>query len=149
MKTLFLPGYLSRAQIRTYLEFIQNNGTEAVIETRDGLYHDSADIAQMCAGAISSVKEFHLTRFFGGVIPVKMKQLKCELVSDGTKPDVPEGSRAVGIFYMSKLNKDFTAAEDYKGNVGDVLVLDLEAYDDYNFDVAQTGTNNQLTVFWG
>jgi hypothetical protein len=148
MNTLFLPGYLSRSQIRSYLEFIQNNGVEAIVETRDGLYHDNADIGQLLAGSISSIKEFHLARFFGGNLP-KMRQLKCELSSDGTKPQVPEESKAVGIFYMSRLNKDFTASQNYTGDVGDVLVLSLEDYESYKFDTAETGTNNQLTVFWG
>lgn len=149
MSTGFLEGYLSRAQVRSYMEFIQENGVEAIVETKDGLYNDEANIAQMCAGAISSVKEFHIDRFFHGEIPKSVRQLSCTLVTDDSKPEMPEGTAAVGIFYMSKLKRDFTAVDGYKGDVGDVLTLNTEGYSEYDFATTETGTNNRLVVFWG
>lgn len=149
MNAGFLEGYLSRAQVRSYMEFIQESGVEAIVETRDGLYSDQANIGQMCAGAISSVKEFHISRFFSGENPKGIKQIKCVLVSDDSKPEVPENTSVIGIFYMSKLNRDFTAVDGYKGDVGDVLTLNPGDYAEHDFATTRTGTNNQLIVFWG
>lgn len=147
MTTLLLSGYLSRAQVRSYMEFLQENGVDAIVETKDGLYNDEANIGQMFAGAISSVKEFHVARALQKDVP-KLKQLSCFL-SVGDKPELPENTYAIGIFYMSKLNRDFTAVKGYKGDVGDVLILDPESYEEHNFSTTETGTNNQLVVFWG
>lgn len=154
MITGYIEGYLSRAQVRIFMEFILKEGTESIVETRDGLYNNAASTEQMLAGAISSVKEFHMSRFLyektsNLMMPSSLRQITCTLTSDDSKPELPEGTLVVGIFYMSKLGRDFTASAGYKGDVGDVFLALSEEYDSLDFSTTETGVNNRLVVSWG
>lgn len=154
MSTGYIEGYLSRAQVRAFMEILNEEGTESIVETRDGLYGDDASTNQMLAGAISSIKEFHLTRFLYGktsnlLSSNSLRQITCTLISGDSKPELPEDSLVVGIFYMSKLGRDFTAIAGYKGDVGDVLLTVSDEYDSLDFSTTETGVNNRLVVFWG
>lgn len=151
MFTNFLKGYLSRAQIREYLGFVLESGADSIIETPDGTYLDDP-VAERAGAAISSVKEFHLQRSLGEL--PKLSQGGCVLISEGGAPSAPQGAVVVGVFYMSKLGRDYNGepdtylGENFQGDIGDVCWVTSSDWKDVVLAGADSGVNHRLVVFW-
>lgn len=151
MSSLALTGYLSRSQVRKYLEFILENGAESIIEAPDGLY-DDAPMAERIGSAISSVKQFHISRSIDDL--PNLVQLGCSLVKNSETIDIPAEALVIGIFYMSKKNYDYVGAidhlpgGDYSGDVGDVIWLPNNSIKTIGFSAPDSGDIYRLVVFW-
>lgn len=146
-----LANYLSRSQIREYLGYILENGTDSIVESPDGV-HTTEPLNIRIGSSLNSIKLFHVKRHDDSC--PKLAQLEVKLVSDDTKPDMPEESAFVGVIYMSKLgrdyggDKDFIGDDGYNGDIGDVVWLEAIDWPKLSLGKTIDGVNCRLFVFW-
>lgn len=150
MSTYILSNYLSRSQVREFIAYILDNGTANIAEASESTNFDDP-VEKRIGAALFSVREFHVDRHDN---TSKLAQLGCELAQGATKPEPPENTKVVGIFYMSK-NKDYSGGVDsysdrsISGDVGDVVWFPIEELDSLELGEVVDGVNHRLFVFWG
>lgn len=151
METKKLDNYISRSQVREYLQYILDSGTSDIVESPDGV-HFVEPVNIRLGSTINSVKLFHLhrqTNFSG-----QATQGAVYLSSNDTKPEMPTESVGIGIFYMSKFGRDYSGDLDrigsyeYVGDIGDVVCLDPTDWENLSLGKTSTGINYRLFVFW-
>lgn len=146
-----LTGYLSRSQIKEYLNYILQNGADSIVEAPDSVYSDSP-MSMRVGSAINSIKQFHVERLAD--YKYQLTQQKCILIDDNTKPDAPEGAIMVGVFYMSKAGSDYTSEADMYGDravfgtIGDIAWVPADEWKYVTLSPALTGVGYRLIVFW-
>lgn len=151
MDTKKLDSYISRSQVKEYLSHILENGTKDIVESPDSV-HAVEPLGIRIGSTINSVRMYHLSRQTG--YQGQTVQGDIVLVSDDTKPELPLGTVAVGIFYMSKSGRDYSSEKDsigsysYTGDIGDVVCVDARVWGDVNLSKAEIGLNYRLFVFW-
>lgn len=146
-----LIGYLSRSQVRDYLGHILEYGVNGIVESPDSV--DATEPVPVRIGSsVNSVKVFHVAR--GLDKKNWLTQLGVELSSNDEKPELPDGTSIVGVFYMSKLGRDYKADADQldgdniKGDIGDVVWFSADAWDSAALSRTSDGINHRLFVFW-
>jgi hypothetical protein len=147
----FLKSYLSRSQVREYLEYILKNGVQDISEMPDSLYAE-APVQDRIGSSLNSVKIFHVSRQLDA--DVRLSQSNIKLVSDNSKPDMPDGTVIVGIFYMAKVGRDYGGQPDtlgdesFQGDIGDVAWINASKWNDLKLGETTDGVNARLVVFW-
>ena len=146
-----LANYLSRSQIREYLSYVLEHGTDSIVESPDGVY--TAEPMHIRIGSsLNSIKLFHITRHEDD--RPKLTQDSVVLVTDDMKPALPEAAEFIGIVYMSKFGRDYGGGQDsissdtYNGDIGDVVWLDKSDWDSLSLGKTSDGINCRLFVFW-
>lgn len=155
MSKNLLPNYLSRAQIRDFLSYIIENGTDQIEEAPDSTTHDDPMSVQLGA-AINSIKLFHVERKLNDGSDgdkKRLKQLQCVYVEDGIKPEAPDNFKSVGVFYMSKKiehkgEADSFADFEHVGDIGDVVWMDSSEWGAMSPGASGDQPNRRLYVFW-
>lgn len=149
MSFQLLKNYLSRSQIRDYLGYTLENGVDAIVEARDGVHSDEP-VEVRFGSTINSIKMFHVERYLGS----PLKVLGYALSENDSKPEMPEGSKVVGIIYMSK-SKDYVGGPDsfgetsHQGDIGDTLWLSSDSWDSVSLSESTDGINYRFFTFWG
>jgi hypothetical protein len=152
MDTRKLHNYISRSQVREYLSHIREFGVSEIVESPDGV-HAVEPVGIRIGSAINSVKLFHLARYSSNSDLLTQKHVV--LVSDNKKPELPDDAVSVGIFYMSKIGRDYSGdadtVKDYScfGDIGDVICFDASDWDSVSLGDTTDGINYRLFVFWG
>ncbi len=143
-----LNSYLSRSQVREYLEYITRFGTDSIEEAPDSVNSD-APIESRVGSTINSIKEFHVQRDHGN----KLTACSYSLSSNDTLPELPAESSVVGIIYMSKA-KDYSGevdnleGESLEADIGDAVWFSAESWPSLKLGATQEGTNHRFFVFW-
>lgn len=151
MANTILKNYVSRSQVRDYLDYILSNGTDLIKEAPDSTYADAPTELRIGA-TINSIKEFHVGRFLGG--ETYIKQNSCVMSSDDHIPSMPENTYISGIFYFSKNGRDYTGGPDkfgdtvHQGDIGDVVWIVNEDWNSLELGKTVEGSNHRLFVFW-
>lgn len=152
MKHILLDNYLSRSQIREYLDYILKNGVDEIVESPDSVViTDPMNIR--IGSSINSVKIFHVARHLGE--DSWLTQLGMAFVSDDVKPELPEGTGVIGVFYMSKNGRDYSGKPDFfgensvQGDIGSVTWLEAKDWESSSLGQTTDGVNCRLFVFWG
>jgi len=146
-----LTNYLSRSQVRDYLAYILENGTNDIVESPDYV-HTTEPMPIRIGSSINSVKQFHVDK--NEQNPVNLTQGGVVLSSNDDKPNIPADTEVVGIFYMSRYGKDYDGSSDsiddvtHFGDIGDVTWIRASRWDDLRLGTASSGTNYRLFVFW-
>lgn len=146
-----LEGYLSRSQVREYLEYLLDSGASAVIESPDNVSaNDPLNIR--IGSSLNSLKEFHVSRHTAH--GAHLVQAETILMCGSTKPEIPADALCAGVVYLSKYERDYTGEKDligvdrYAGDVGDAIYMDISDWNDLLLGVPTTGVNCRLFVFW-
>lgn len=146
-----LKNYLSRGQVREYLNYIMDDGVDEIIESPDSV--SATDPLPIRIGSsINSIKIFHVARLKGEEF--WLTQVGINLSINDTKPDIPEGTSCVGIFYMSKNGRDYSGDPDslngtkVQGDIGDVVWFDVDTWESVTLGPSSEGANYRLFVFW-
>ena len=149
-----LDGYVSRGTIREFLEYLLANGTDQVKEAPDQIPSDQP-VELRIGSVVNSIKEFHVDRAesFTGTRG-KLTTLGYSLVVDDETPELPRGTRTVGIFYMTKKtdyvgDPDVVGSSKHQGNIGDVIWFSAAHWKDLELGKSTEGNNYRLFVFWG
>ncbi len=148
MSLNILKDYISRRQMADYLEYVLQAGTAEVVDQGDGV-HSSEPVSIRLGSTITSVKDFHVMRLNPDA---NLRLYSANLISENTRPALPDGCTYVGIFYLLKgapsdLLKLGSDALMPVG--GDVLWMKAEDYD--SLVLGDQGIENfgRLVVFWG
>lgn len=151
MEINLLSNYLSRSQIREYLAYILEHGTDDIIESPDSVYATDP-LPVRIGSSINSIKLFHVVKRLKDLY--WLTQVGIDLSSLDNKPDMPDGSSYVGIFYMSKYGRDYSgepdsiSGEQVQGDIGDVVWFDALGWDQLQLGKTSDGSNYRLFVFW-
>lgn len=146
-----LANYLSRSQVREYLAYILEHGTDSIVESPDGVY-TVEPMPIRIGSTLNSIKLFRLTRDDDD--RPKLTQGSIVLVTDDIKPVLPVDAEFIGIVYMSKFGRDYGGAQDsvsfetYNGDIGDVVWLDKADWDTLSLGKTSDGINCRLFIFW-
>lgn len=144
-----LKNYLSRSQIREFLEHLKENGVADVIQSPDQT-DSSEPIGVRIGSALNSIRQFHAERY----IDYYINEGSYAFCDDDVKPELPPGTAMVGIVYMSK-ERDYSAEADklgdvqYKGDIGDIAWFEASEWDQFTLGKTQEGINYRLFAFWG
>jgi len=149
-----LDSYVARGTIREFLEYLLANGTNEIAEAPDHIA--GTDPTQLRIGSVvNSIKEFHVDRAdnFTGVRG-KLTTLGYSFVVDDEIPELPTGTRTVGIFYMTKKTDyvggpDVVGSSKHQGNIGDVIWFNSKHWEHLELGKSTEGTNYRLFAFWG
>lgn len=151
MEINLLSSYLSRSQIREYLAYILEYGVDDIVESPDSVY--ATDPVPIRIGSsINSIKIFHVAKRLKDMY--WLTQVSIALSLDDVKPNMPDDSSYVGIFYMSKYGRDYNGEPDLisgkemQGDIGDVVWFDALEWDELQLGKTSDGTNYRLFVFW-
>lgn len=151
MEHILLDNYLSRSQIREYLGYILEHGVDDIIESPDGVVITEPMHIRI-GSSVNSVKIFHVARHLGE--DSWLTQLGISFVSDDSKPELPEGTAIIGVFYMSKNGRDYSGDADMfgqrsvQGDIGSVTWVDAKDWETSSLGKTTSGTNYRMFVFW-
>lgn len=146
-----LANYLSRSQIREYLSYILENGTDLIVESPDGV-HVAEPLNIRIGSSINSINLFHIGRHEDN--RTKLTQQRVVFSANDTKPSLSDEALVVGVIYMSKLGRDYSGDRDtlgkdsYNGDIGDVVWFDRASWDEFSLGKTVDGVNCRLFVFW-
>lgn len=151
MEHILLDNYLSRGQVREYLGYMLENGVDDIIESPDSVViTDPMNIR--IGSSVNSIKIFHVARHLGE--DSWLTQVGINLTSDDSKPDLPEETAVIGIFYMSKHGRDYSGEPDalgansVQGDIGSVTWVSADEWESVSMGKSTEGTNYRLFVFW-
>lgn len=148
MSFRYLKNYLSRSQVREYLQYTLENGVGDIKESHDQIGSDSP-LGIRFGSAINSIKQFHVERY----IDYYVTETAYVLSSDDSKPELPSDANMVGILYMSKAkdyvgNPDRLGDQAHDGDIGDTIWFSAEEWDDLVIGKTSEGTNHRFFMFW-
>jgi hypothetical protein len=106
--------------------------------------------------AVNSIKTYHVERRLNDMREgerLRLRQLECVFIEDDVKPEAPEGSRSVGIFYMTKKSEHQGDADtlpdgQHLGDIGDVAWLDSTNWEAVELGKTGVAPHHRLFVFW-
>lgn len=142
MLTKLIKNFMSRGEARTFIEYSIANGTNEIEEQPDS---DFKETAKILGAIVSSAKIYHVGKSYGS----RLKLISCAISDGNEKPNMPESTLAVSVFYLSKHQViDTVGNEEIKSEVGSTIAMVAEDYENLTLGGGSEEPTYRFYAFW-